>query len=107
MSAVIKKDRATQRFHGYHETGTGASNLTGKTLEVKLARTDESNPVLLTATIVLPQTGADLGRYYFDVTDANLTAVDATAKSLLVVASLWNTDNSRFGSARGVLNVVL
>jgi hypothetical protein len=106
MAAFLKKNRATQRLYGLLEVGTGPADLTGKTLVVYLAMPDESNAVEVAATI-MPQTGGDVGRYYFDVTSANIAAVSANAAQLLIVANVWNADNSRFRSGAGLFAVKL
>jgi hypothetical protein len=105
-SAVIKKNRATQRLWGVITSGTAAADLTGKTLDVVLANADESNPQTLAATIILPQTGGDMGRYSIDITSAQL-ALLGTPAQVLLVATVWNADTSRMASARGLLSVVL
>ena len=105
-SAIIKKGEATQRLFFRVESGTGASDLTGKTIEAKLATINSGSPQMLAATIITPQVGADLGRGYIDITSANLAAL-AEPDQVLLVVTIWNADNSRYRSSRGVLSVVL
>jgi hypothetical protein len=105
-NGILKKGRATQRVYFLIESGIGAADLTGKTVEAKLAKIDSTSPQTLAATIITPQTGSDKGRGYIDITLANLTAL-ADPDQVLLVATIWNADTSRFRSARGVLSVVL
>lgn len=60
-SAIIKKGRATQRLYFTVTSGTGLMDLTDKTVVIKMAMSDETNPQTLATTIILPQEGADLG----------------------------------------------
>jgi hypothetical protein len=103
---IIKKGRALQRFYFTVTSGIGAADLTGKTIEAKLAKTDSTSPQAITAVLASPQVGTDLGRGYIEITLANLTAL-ANPDQALMVTTIWNADGSRFRSARGVMDIIL
>lgn len=106
MSAVLKIGETT-RTSGRAETSAGLINLTGKTLKVKIKAGDNLLSLATGAGAGLqPQVGDTLGKYWFDVTPANLATLGDPAQ-VNVTINIFNADNTLLTWGSGVMDVVL
>lgn len=106
MSAVLKIGETT-RTSGRAETALGPVDLTGKNLKVKLKA--GSNIITLatgSGAGLQTQSGATLGKYWFDVTPANLTSLGDPAQ-VNVTINIFNPDSTLLTWGSGVMAVVL
>jgi hypothetical protein len=106
VSAVLKIGETT-RTAGRAETSAGRVDLTGKTLKVKIKA--GNNLLILTSGAgagLSPQLGDTLGKYWFDVTPANLTALGEPVQ-VSVTLNIFNADNTLLTWGSAVMDVVL
>lgn len=108
MSSAVTKKGITCKHRLNHQGDGVPSNLTGKTVLVRLSA--GATTIAATSTVE-PQAGATLSYFNFDVTAANLVALGLTAvtavEQMQVHVTIQNTDGTLFASASGVLDVVL
>ena len=82
-------------------------NLTGRTLKIKLAPDEQStNVITLTVGSGAGVADAAAGRFWWEVTPANLTTLGNT-DNVWTVTNLFNADNTLAFEARGMIEVRL